>query len=135
MNGNECEAGWVIRGRWAKLTSNMYGVFEFVVHYLIPMVCLIFFYGKVIRQSRAALKTREDTTSAATQKVSVRVCLRCACRDAGVQHGRVGCRHARQLWGSDDRVHKSTFVCLCVCVCKCACSFDWSYCNSRPCLS
>ena len=50
MNGNECEPGWVIKGKLGEITSNMYGVFEFIVHYLIPMVALVFYYGKVIRK-------------------------------------------------------------------------------------
>ena len=71
MNGNECEAGWVIKGRWGDITSNMYGVFEFIVHYLIPMGALIFYYGHVIKSSKKALQCQDRTTSAATQKVSV----------------------------------------------------------------
>ena len=69
MEGNTCVGGWVIKGKYGKLTSNMYGVFEFIVHYLIHMVALIFFYGKVIRESKKMLQKQEDTTSANTQKV------------------------------------------------------------------
>ena len=69
MNGNECEPGWVIKGKWGEITSNMYGVFEFIVHYLIPMVALMFYYGKVIRSSKQTLQKQDRTTSAATQKV------------------------------------------------------------------
>ena len=47
MEGEECQGGWLIKGKWAKLTSNMYGVFEFLVHYLVHMVTLVFLYGKV----------------------------------------------------------------------------------------
>ena len=75
MNGDECEAGWVIKGKWGEITSNMYGVFEFIVHYLIPMIALIFFYGKVIKSSKKALQQQDRTTSAATQKVSIYICL------------------------------------------------------------
>ena len=69
MEGNECQAGWVIKGKWATLTANMYGVFEFIVHYLIHVVALIFLYGKVIKTSNKALHQLNNTTSAATQKV------------------------------------------------------------------
>ena len=71
MNGHLCEAGWVIKGRIGEITSNMYGVFEFIVHYLIPMAALIYYYGQVIRKSKEAIKQQERTTSAATQKVRV----------------------------------------------------------------
>ena len=69
MEGEECQGGWLIKGKWAKLTSNMYAVFEFLVHYLIHIVALIFLYGKVINTSKKTLNQLESTTSAATQKV------------------------------------------------------------------
>ena len=47
MDGGICVAGWAIKGKYAKLTSNMYGVFEFVVHYLVHMIALVILYGKV----------------------------------------------------------------------------------------
>ena len=59
MEGNTCVGGWVIKGKYGKLTSNMYGVFAFVVHYLIHMVALIFFYGKVIRESRRCFRNKK----------------------------------------------------------------------------
>ena len=68
--GDTCVGGWVIKGKYAKLTSNMYGVFEFIVHYLVHMVALVFFYGNVIRESKKMLQKQEDTTSANTQKVA-----------------------------------------------------------------
>ena len=69
MEGAECQAGWLIKGKWAKLTSNMYGLFEFLVHYLVHMVTLVFLYGKVIKISKKTLNKLESTTSVATQKV------------------------------------------------------------------
>ena len=47
----------------------MYGVFEFVVHYLVHLIALGILYGKVIRTSKKVLKRRDDTTSTVTQKV------------------------------------------------------------------
>ena len=70
MEGDECKAGWLIRGKYAKLTSNLYGVFEFVVHFLVHMIALVILYGKVITASRRIMKNPNDTTSSATQKVS-----------------------------------------------------------------
>ena len=64
-----CTFGWLITGRWHDFTSKMYSVFEFVVHYLVHAVALIYFYGKVILTSRKALLNQADTTSSATQKV------------------------------------------------------------------
>ena len=69
MKGNTCVAGWVIKGKYSKITSQMYAVFEFMVHYLVHMIALIFLYGKVIRVSKRMLQKQEDTTSANTQKV------------------------------------------------------------------
>ena len=69
MEDEECQGGWLIKGKWAKLTANMYGVFEFLVHYLVHMVTLVFLYGKVIKISKRTLNKLESTTSAATQKV------------------------------------------------------------------
>ena len=69
MVDGKCTPGWVIEGRWAKLTSNTYGVFEFVVHYMVHTTALVYLYGKVIRMSRTALSKNEETTSTATQKV------------------------------------------------------------------
>ena len=69
MEGKECQGGWLIKGKWAKLTSNMYGVFEFLMHYLVHMVILVFLYGKVIKISKKTLNKLKSTTSAATQKV------------------------------------------------------------------
>ena len=71
MDGGICVAGWAIKGKYAKLTSNMYGVFEFVVHYLVHMIALVILYGKVIKVSKKVIKSQEDTTSSATQKVSI----------------------------------------------------------------
>ncbi len=65
----KCTFGWVITGKWSEITSKMYCVFEFVVHYLFHSVALIYFYGKVIMTSRKALHEQSDTTSSATQKV------------------------------------------------------------------
>ena len=70
MEGDECKAGWLIRGKYAKLTSNLYGVFEFVVHYLVHMIALVILYGKVVTTSRTVMKNPTGTTSSATQKVS-----------------------------------------------------------------
>ena len=69
MEGEECQGGWLIKGKWAKLTSNMYAVFEFLVHYIIHITALVFLYGKVINTSKKTLNKLESTTSAATQKV------------------------------------------------------------------
>ena len=69
MDDNKCIAGWVIKRKYAKLTSNMYGVFEFIVHYLVHMIALVFLYGKVIRTSNKVLKRQDDTTSTNMQKV------------------------------------------------------------------
>ena len=69
MKGDYCVAGWVIKGKYAKITSQMYAVFEFIVHYLVHMIALVFLYGKVIRVSKRMLRKQEDTTSANTQKV------------------------------------------------------------------
>ena len=69
MDGDQCVSGWVIKGKYSKLTSNMYGVFEFVVHYLVHMIALVLLYGKVIRTSNKVLKRQDDTTSTNTQKV------------------------------------------------------------------
>ena len=71
MDGGICVAGWAIKGKYAKLTSNMYGVFEFVVHYLVHMIALVILYGKVIKVSKKVIKSQKDTTSSATQKVSI----------------------------------------------------------------
>ena len=71
MDGGICEAEWAIKGKYAKLTSNMYGVFEFVVHYLVHMIALVILYGKVIKVSKKVIKSQKDTTSSATQKVSI----------------------------------------------------------------
>ena len=79
MDGDICVAGWVIKGKYAKLTSNLYGVFEFVVHYLVHMIALLILYGKVIQVSRKVMKREDDTTSSNTQKVN---CLFLTC--AGV---------------------------------------------------
>ena len=68
-------AEWLIKGKWAKLTSNMYGVFEFLVHYLVHMVTLVFLYGKVINTSKKTLNKLESSTSAATQKVIFTSCM------------------------------------------------------------
>ena len=70
MEGDICVGEWAIKGKYGKLTSNIYGVFEFVVHYLVHMVALIYFYWKVIRESKKMLQKQEHTTSANTQKVS-----------------------------------------------------------------
>ena len=70
MEGDICVGEWAIKGKYGKLTSNIYGVFEFVVHYLVHMVALIYFYGKVIRESKKMLQKQEHTTSANTQKLS-----------------------------------------------------------------
>ena len=69
MRGDTCVAGWVIEGKYSKITSQMYAVFEFMVHYLVHMIALIFLYGKVIRVSKRMLQKQENTTSANTQKV------------------------------------------------------------------
>ena len=69
MDGDSCVAGWAIKGKYAKLTSNMYGVFEFVVHYLVHMIALVILYGKVIIMSNEVISKQRDTTSSATQKV------------------------------------------------------------------
>ena len=70
MDEGICVAGWAIKGKYAKLTSNMYGVFEFVVHYLVHMIALVILYGKVIEVSKKVIKSQKDTTSSATQKES-----------------------------------------------------------------
>ena len=69
MEGNVCVVGWVIKGKWADLTAKLYSLFEFLVHYIIHMIALMFLYGNVISVSRKALSSNESTTSAATQKV------------------------------------------------------------------
>ena len=69
MVGNECVGGWVIKGKYAKMTADLYRMFEFIMHYLIHTVALVILYGKVIRASRKMLKRQDDTTSTATQKV------------------------------------------------------------------
>ena len=69
MQGNVCAAGWVIKGKYSKITSQLYAVFEFVVHYLVHMIALIYLYGKVIRVSNQMLQRQETTTSVNTQKV------------------------------------------------------------------
>ena len=47
MEGDICVGEWVIKGKYGKLTSNIYGVFEFVVHYLVHMVALIYFQVRI----------------------------------------------------------------------------------------
>ena len=69
MEGSTCVVGWVIKGKWADLTAKLYAIFEFLVHYLVHMIALIFLYGKVIYVSKKTLSSTEATTSAATQKV------------------------------------------------------------------
>ena len=69
MDGNICVAGY-ITGKYTKLLFNIEAVFEFVVHYLVHMICLIYFYGKVIRTSNRVMKKQDETTSANTQKVN-----------------------------------------------------------------
>ena len=69
MDGDTCVAGWIVKGKWAQITANMYAGFEFIVHYIVHMVALVYFYGKVIKTSKKALSNNENTTSAATQKV------------------------------------------------------------------
>ena len=71
MVGGICVAGWAIKGKYSKLTSNMYGVFEFVVHYLVHLIALMILYGKVIKVSKKVINNQKDTTSSATQKVDV----------------------------------------------------------------
>ncbi len=69
MDGDKCVAGWIIEGKWGEVTSKMYAIFEFIVHYVIPLISLVYLYGKVIWTSNQALTGNEDTTSRATQKV------------------------------------------------------------------
>ena len=71
MEGDTCVGGWVIKGKYAQLTANIYGVFEFFVHYVVHMIALIILYGKVISISKKVLKAQDDTTSSATQKVNL----------------------------------------------------------------
>ena len=68
MDGDTCVAGY-IEGKYTKLLFDIEAVFEFVVHYLVHMICFFYFYGKVIRTSNKVMKKQEDTTSANTQKV------------------------------------------------------------------
>ena len=70
MEQGECAGGWVIKDEYARLTANIYGVLEFIVHYLVHMIALLYLYGKIIRTSNKVLKRRDDTTSTNTQKVS-----------------------------------------------------------------
>ena len=78
MEGNTCIVGWVIKGKWADLTAKLYAAFEFLVHYLVHMIALIFLYGKVIYVSKKALNSTETTTSTATQKVMA-ICISLLC--------------------------------------------------------
>ena len=71
MEGDACVGGWAIKGKYATLTSNIYGVFEFFVHYAAHTIALIILNGKVIKESRKVLKAQNDTTSSATQKVNM----------------------------------------------------------------
>ena len=66
-----CVSGWAIKGKYATLTSNIYGVFEFFVHYAAHTIALIILYGKVIKESRKVLKAQNDTTSSTTRKVNM----------------------------------------------------------------
>ena len=75
MKGPICVAGWVVKGKWSKITSNMYGIFEFFVHYLVHMVALFYLYGKVIMTSRKVIKRQDDTASTVTQKVNEHLTL------------------------------------------------------------
>ena len=69
MKDNQCQGGWIFKGKWGDFTVKLYAAIEFVVYYIIPMIALIYFYGKVIKCSRDSLKRQDKTTSAATQKV------------------------------------------------------------------
>ena len=69
MENGVCVAGWVFKGRYGKLTADIYAVVEFFVHYLFHMIAFAVLYGKVIQTSNKVLKRQEDTTSTNTQKV------------------------------------------------------------------
>ena len=77
MENGVCIAGWVFKGRYGKLTADIYAVVEFFVHYLFHMVAFTIFYGRVIQTSNKVLKRQEDTTSASTQKVTDTLGLLC----------------------------------------------------------
>ena len=57
MENGMCIAGWVFKGRYGKLTADIYAVVEFFVHYLFHMVAFTIFYGRVIQTSK---KVQED---------------------------------------------------------------------------
>ena len=69
MKDGECEDGWIFEGKWGDFSVKLYAVLDTIVYYIFPMIALFYFYGKVIRCYRNALKSKESTTSAATQKV------------------------------------------------------------------
>ena len=68
INKGKCEPGWVLKGKWGEIASKGSPILGFFVYYLFPISALIYYYGKVIQSSRRALKQRDETTSAATQK-------------------------------------------------------------------
>ena len=70
MKGDKWQGGWIFKGKWGDFTVKLYAVIEWVVYYLIPMIALIYFYGKVIKSSRQTIQHQDRTTSAATQKVN-----------------------------------------------------------------
>ena len=70
MENGVCVAGSVFKGRYGKLTADVYAVVEFFVHYLFHMVAFAVLYGRVIQTSNKVLKRQEDTTSTNTQKVT-----------------------------------------------------------------
>ena len=69
MVENICVSKWAIDGKWGKLTFQIFGGFEFIVHYLVHITSFLYLYGKVIGRSNKVLRNAEDTTSTATQKV------------------------------------------------------------------
>ena len=70
MKGDDREDGWIFTGKWGEITVKLYAVIEFVVYYSIPMIALIYFYGKVIKYSRDTIQRQDRTTSAVTQRVN-----------------------------------------------------------------